>query len=132
MEYNRLLKKQIRRKFGGIENVPQEMLEFLSIVSDSYEHYEKDRSLIERALELELKESNLEKESAELRSKFKSEFLSMMSHEIRTPLNAVVGITNILLDENKNPSLIENLSTCLLYTSPSPRDATLSRMPSSA
>ena len=27
---------------------------------------------------------------------------------------------------------LENLSTCLLYTSPSPRDATLSRMPSSA
>ena len=26
----------------------------------------------------------------------------------------------------------ENLNTCLLYTSPSPRDATLSRMPSSA
>ena len=26
----------------------------------------------------------------------------------------------------------ENLITCLLYTSPSPRDATLSRMPSSA
>ena len=27
---------------------------------------------------------------------------------------------------------IENFGTCLLYTSPSPRDATLSRMPSSA
>ena len=29
-------------------------------------------------------------------------------------------------------SLIDVLNTCLLYTSPSPRDATLSRMPSSA
>ena len=28
--------------------------------------------------------------------------------------------------------LIESVNTCLLYTSPSPRDATLSRMPSSA
>ena len=27
---------------------------------------------------------------------------------------------------------IDTLQTCLLYTSPSPRDATLSRMPSSA
>ena len=27
---------------------------------------------------------------------------------------------------------LENLNSCLLYTSPSPRDATLSRMPSSA
>ena len=29
-------------------------------------------------------------------------------------------------------SVLTNLGTCLLYTSPSPRDATLSRMPSSA
>ena len=28
--------------------------------------------------------------------------------------------------------IISNIGTCLLYTSPSPRDATLSRMPSSA
>ena len=28
--------------------------------------------------------------------------------------------------------IITNLISCLLYTSPSPRDATLSRMPSSA
>jgi len=28
--------------------------------------------------------------------------------------------------------ILLSLSTCLLYTSPSPRDATLSRMPSSA
>ena len=30
------------------------------------------------------------------------------------------------------PSAVEQSQTCLLYTSPSPRDATLSRMPSSA
>ena len=111
MELNRLLKKQIRRNFGSIENMPEEMMEFLTTISESYDHYEKDRSMIERALELELKESNLEKESAKLRSKFKSEFLSMMSHEIRTPLNAVVGITNILLDECNDSNSIENLST---------------------
>ena len=30
------------------------------------------------------------------------------------------------------PQLIESIHTCLLYTSPSPRDRTRSRMPSSA
>ena len=33
--------------------------------------------------------------------------------------------------KNKDSELVQD-STCLLYTSPSPRDATLSRMPSSA
>ena len=40
-----------------------------------------------------------------------------------------------LKDENDYPKareLLDNYQTCLLYTSPSPRDATLSRMPSSA
>ena len=37
--------------------------------------------------------------------------------------NAQVGVTNLLADKAK---------TCLLYTSPSPRDLSTSRMPSSA
>ena len=32
----------------------------------------------------------------------------------------------------EDPYVTESISSCLLYTSPSPRDATLSRMPSSA
>ena len=35
-------------------------------------------------------------------------------------------------DERSTELFIDNLMNCLLYTSPSPRDATLSRMPSSA
>ena len=37
-----------------------------------------------------------------------------------------------LLKKSKNGSIINISSTCLLYTSPSPRDRTRSRMPSSA
>ena len=38
-----------------------------------------------------------------------------------------------MLVQNENEAILEQfLATCLLYTSPSPRDATLSRMPSSA
>ncbi|MEP1033241.1 PAS domain S-box protein [Ekhidna sp.] len=46
------------------------------------------------------------KEEALELGKIKEEFLSNMSHEIRTPLNAIIGTTNLMLDEN--PSLKEN------------------------
>lgn len=39
----------------------------------------------------------------------KTNFLSTMSHELRTPLNAVIGMSNILAMENKQPEQKENL-----------------------
>ncbi|MEO9871259.1 ATP-binding protein [Ekhidna sp.] len=47
--------------------------------------------------ERELKKA---KEEALAMGKIKEEFLSNMSHEIRTPLNAIIGTTDLLLDEN--------------------------------
>ena len=40
------------------------------------------------------------------------------------------GMDSLMFDYLMNPDVL--LYICLLYTSPSPRDATLSRMPSSA
>ncbi|GAB5865645.1 hypothetical protein JMUB7532_27570 [Staphylococcus aureus] len=46
---------------------------------------------------------------------------------IRDRVNAIDNVFNNLIDEK-----IEQNYTCLLYTSPSPRDMRRSRMPSSA
>ncbi|MDX9770917.1 MAG: PAS domain S-box protein [Tenuifilaceae bacterium] len=40
------------------------------------------------------------RDEAEQASKAKERFLSTMSHEIRTPMNAVIGMANILLQDN--------------------------------
>ena len=47
-------------------------------------------------------------------------------------LNSQLLNINILKNYEQITSILATLISCLLYTSPSPRDATLSRMPSSA
>lgn len=42
-------------------------------------------------------------DQAKQANKAKSEFLSSMSHELRTPLNAVMGFSQILMIDQKNP-----------------------------
>ena len=54
--------------------------------------------------------------------------LNIGQPDIKSPIESIDAIKNIDLDLLK----YEYSQGCLLYTSPSPRDATLSRMPSSA
>ena len=59
----------------------------------------------------ELKESNYNlqhaAQEAEAANKTKSQFLSNMSHEIRTPINAIVGMTEMILRECKDSTILE-------------------------
>ena len=45
----------------------------------------------------------------------KSEFLSNMSHEIRTPLNAIIGVANILTEDNPRDDQSEHLDTLIFF-----------------
>lgn len=84
------------------------LLAFILIIVSNYATY---RTVNDLAFKNQNLFSSLlfEKNKAETANKHKNEILANMSHEIRTPMNAIIGITNHLIDENKNPNNLENL-----------------------
>jgi len=53
------------------------------------------------------------KEEAESANRAKSEFLANMSHEIRTPMNAIIGFSEFLREQLKDPNYIKYVDIIL-------------------
>ena len=60
-----------------------------------------------RKLELAHEQLQVACSAAEVATRSKSEFLANMSHEIRTPMTAILGFSDILLDNVNDPENIE-------------------------
>ncbi|MES2006650.1 MAG: hypothetical protein V4436_00915 [Patescibacteria group bacterium] len=69
---NKVLERQLKKIFGSIEQVPQGLDAFLTLVSDTYDHAEEDRLMIERSLDISSKElGELNKKTREESDKIK-------------------------------------------------------------
>lgn len=63
-----------------------------------------------RNLEQAIKHANEMADEASRANRSKSEFLANMSHEIRTPMNAILGFSELLSQQLRDPDLNEYLS----------------------
>lgn len=97
---NKLLIRQIQKHYSNAEAIPESLHKLLAVISESYDHYEKDRKLIERSIELssmEMIELNIElkREKEELRKAHKE--LNTLFENIDEVIFSVDMVENKLL-----------------------------------
>lgn len=99
---NKLLSRQIKRKLGKDVQLSNEMKEFLTAVSDSYDHFEKDRLLLECSMELSSQELRKSYGQLAIQNELKrkndelNQFVSIASHDLKAPLRTINSFVQLL------------------------------------
>ena len=108
----RYLSKSLRKILDGFEKLREGNFEFLDIPShDELGMIMGEFNVTVAVLRDAMEKMKMAKEMAEEANKTKSMFLASVSHEIRNPLNSILGFTELLLKEEKDPKKREYLST---------------------
>lgn len=90
---NKLLQRQIKKYLGDAIVTPGNIENLLKVISDSYDHHEKDRKMLERSIELS------SKEMVELNAKIKKE-TEESSKVVYESLKESLAILNDTKEEN--------------------------------
>jgi signal transduction histidine kinase/CheY-like chemotaxis protein len=112
--------ERLRHEVGELrareaEHIKTEQLlrEKLRLISENFRVTERNLRSALQLSSLAKREMNRVKRQAETAARAKGEFLANMSHEIRTPLTAIVGYTDLMIEEGDlakaPPSRVEYL-----------------------
>jgi light-regulated signal transduction histidine kinase (bacteriophytochrome) len=101
---NKLLQQQVQKHFGNPGNLPAGFSALLEVISESYDHYEKERNVLEQST------SGLIRQNKNL-----EQFAYIVSHNLRAPLANIMGLSRIIqtpeLDTKSQKTSMDGLAT---------------------
>ncbi len=101
---------QSKNEYGELSNLISDFFDQNLLLEQEIESRRQTEIALKKALK-EKEDATIEKVRAEQAGLAKSQFLSTMSHEIRTPINGVIGISNLLMEEDLTPKQKEYVKT---------------------
>lgn len=107
MEYNSLLRRQLRKHFGSLDQVPADLQPLLRAVSESYDHYEEDRKLSDRSMEISSKELYEKNVLLQRQNERLDAFVYRVSHDLKAPVNNITMLST-MLKEMETPDMAAN------------------------
>ncbi len=95
-----------------LQSLARSFNEMVTQLARAFKDLENSNITLEKRVQQRTKDLVTAKEAADAANRAKSEFLANMSHELRTPLHAILGFTQVALQDNTlKPQQKENLLT---------------------
>ena len=95
-EYTKLLNRQIKVHFKGRENIPVELKPFMKMVDQAYVHYDTDRDLLERSMEISTKELEGKNKKLKESNEALDDFNHSVSHDLKTHAVNTISLVKML------------------------------------
>lgn len=111
---NKLLSRQVKRVFGQNPELSEDLVRLLKMVDQSYEHYERDRRLIERAMEISSEELQRSHKVLADQNEELELFVSKVSHDLKAPIRTINSFAQLI---HRDLSKIENNDKIFDYLS---------------
>lgn len=96
---NKLLSRQIKRAFDPDVEFSDDLIKFFKMINQSYEHYERDRKLIERAMEVSSEELRISHKTLAEQNEELELFVSKVSHDLKAPVRTINSFAQLISKE---------------------------------
>lgn len=113
MPYHKALQRQVIKIFGDVNNIPPNLDNLLQVVSDTYQHFDEDRVLMERSLEIsskELEEYNkkLQSEQEIIEAQVEQRTLELKAERNKTAVTLASIVDGVIAVDLKHNIVIFN------------------------